>query len=115
MNSPFTFNKREGGTVPVYQTALYQVKAPPVDKVKGAIKEFVRYVTESEPGTKLCTWWQEKNDPTRFVHFFIFEDEAAHSAHGQSIAIRSFEAVYSPELVGGPVIFIDYLEIAANN
>lgn len=91
------------------------MKASAVDKVKEAIEEFVHYVKANEPGTMLYTSWQEKDYPTRFVHLFIFEDEAAHEAHGQSSAVRAFEAVYSPELVGGPVTFTDYLEVAANS
>jgi quinol monooxygenase YgiN len=101
--------------VSIYQTAHYQVKANAVERVKEAIKEFVAYVKANEPGTELYTSWQEKDDPTRFVHLFIFDNEAAHEAHGQSSAVRAFEAVYSPELVGGPVIFTDYLEVASNS
>ena len=39
----------------------------------------------------------------------------AHAAHGESSAVRAFEAVYVPELVGGPVIFTDYLQVATNS
>jgi hypothetical protein len=35
-------------------------------------------------------------------------------AHGTSDAVRYFEAVYGPELVNGPVVFTDYVLIAAN-
>jgi quinol monooxygenase YgiN len=101
--------------VPIYQTAHYQVKPDAVDKVKAAIEEFVRYVQQNEPGTKLYASWQREDDPSRFVHLFIFEDDAAHAAHGESSAVRQFEAVYTPELVGGPVIFTDYLQIATNS
>jgi len=52
--------------------------------------------------------WQEKNDPTRFLHLFIFEDEAAQGRHGKSAAVKQFESVYSPELVDGDVVFTDY-------
>lgn len=37
----------------IYQTGGYRVKASAVDKVKRAIKVFVRYVRENEPGTKM--------------------------------------------------------------
>ena len=98
----------------IYQTAHYQVKAEAVPRVRAAIEEFVRYVDESEPGTRLYAAWQELADPTRFVHLFIFEDEAAHEAHGRSDAVRRFESVYSPELMGGPVVFTDYEQVATN-
>src|SRR2546429_610449 len=62
--------------------------------------------------TKMYLAWQEKNDPTRFLHLFIFEDEAAHARHGASAAVSQFESVYSPELVGGDVAFTDYKMIA---
>jgi quinol monooxygenase YgiN len=92
----------------IYQTGGYQVKPSAVEKVKQAIKEFVRYVQENEPGTKMYLAWQQKSDPTRFLHLFIFEDAAAQARHGRSAAVKRFESVYSPELVGGDVVFTDY-------
>jgi quinol monooxygenase YgiN len=92
----------------IYQTGGYQVKPSAVDKVKQAIKEFVRYVQEHEPGTKLYLAWQRKSDPARFLHFSIFEDAAAQTRHGQSEAVKRFESVYSSRLVGGDVVFTDY-------
>jgi quinol monooxygenase YgiN len=100
--------------MPIYQTAHYQVRPEAVDSVKAAIETFVRYVAEQEPGSRLYAAWQQADDPTRFVHLFIFQDEAAHQAHGQSEAVRQFEAVYTPVLVDGPVIFTDYHLVASN-
>ena len=96
----------------IYQTGGYQVKPSAVEKVKQAIKEFVRYVQDNEPGTKMYLAWQEKNDPTRFLHLFIFEDAAAQARHGESEAVKRFESAYSPELAGGDVVFTDYEMIA---
>ena len=98
----------------IYTIAQYQVNARAVDKVKRAIEEFVRYVKANEPGTRTYTAWQQKDDPTRFVHFFIFSDDAAHTVHGGSEAVKRFESIYAPELVGGPVIFTDYNLVATN-
>ena len=98
----------------LHQIARYQVRPQAIAKVKRAVEEFVRYVTENEPGTRLYMAWQEKDDPSRFVHFFIFADEAAHRKHGASDAVRTFESVYRPELVGGPVVFTDYEMVATN-
>jgi quinol monooxygenase YgiN len=100
--------------VPIYQTAHYRVNEAAVDRVKGAIEEFVRYVEENEPRTRLYSAWQQQDDPTRFVHLFIFEDEAAHQVHGGSSAVKRFESVYRPELAEGPVVFTDYLLVATN-
>jgi quinol monooxygenase YgiN len=90
--------------VAIFQTAHYQVNPAAVDKVKAAITEFVDYVASNEPGTRMYAAWQQADDPTRFVHLFEFADEAAHQAHGRSAAVRKFEAVYQPELAGGPVV-----------
>ena len=100
--------------MPIYQIARYQVRPEAVDSVKRAIDEFVRYVTENEPGSRLYSAWQQGADPTKFVHLFIFEDDAAHEAHGRSAAVRAFEDVYTPELTAGPVIFTDYQLVATN-
>jgi quinol monooxygenase YgiN len=101
--------------MPIYQTASYQVTESAVEDVKAAIVEFVQYVRANEPGTRLYAAWQEDDDPTRFVHLFIFEDETAQAAHGDSSAVKRFEAIYSPELVGGPVVFTDFGLVADNS
>ena len=98
--------------MPIYQTGEYRAKASAVDKVKKAIKEFVAYVQANEPGTHMYLAWQQKDDPTHFLHLFIFEDAAAQTRHGQSGAVKRFEAIYSPELAGGEVAFTDYEMIA---
>ena len=100
--------------MPLYQTAHYQVRADAVDRVRAAIAEFVAYVAAHEPGSTMYAAWQQKDDPTAFVHLFEFADKAAQQAHGSSAAVRAFEAVYTPELVGGPVRFTDYELVATN-
>jgi quinol monooxygenase YgiN len=101
--------------MPIYQTAHYQVKPQAVEKVKRAIEEFVQYVQANEPGTRMYVAWQQQDDPTRFVHLFIFEDAAAQTVHSESKAVQRFESIYSPELVGGDVIFHDYDLVATNS
>jgi quinol monooxygenase YgiN len=96
----------------IYQTGGYQVKASAVERVKEAIQDFVPYIQDNEPETHMYLAWQQKNDPTRFLHFFIFEDAAAQARHGQSEAVHRFESIYSPELVGADVRFTDYEMVA---
>ena len=98
----------------IYTIAHYKARLEGVEKVKRAIQEFVLYVKEEEPGTRLYLAWQQQDDPTRFVHFFIFEDEAAFKAHSGSTAVKRFEAAYGPELDGGGVVFTNYNLIATN-
>lgn len=94
--------------MPIYQTGGYEVKPAAIPKIKQAIAEFVEYVKAHEPGTEMYLAWQEKDHPAKFLHLFIFKDAASAKLHGESDAVRKFEAVYSPELVGGEVVFTDY-------
>lgn len=98
----------------IYQTATYQVKPQAMDKVRQAIEDFVQYVQANEPGTQMYTAWQQQDDPTRFIHLFIFKDEAAQTIHSESDAVKRFESIYSPELVGGDVVFTDFHQVATN-
>ena len=98
--------------MPIYQTGAYRVKPSAVEKVKQAIQELVQYVQANAPGTQMYLAWQERDDPTKFVHLFIFADAAAQARHGESDAVKRFEAIYSPELAGGDVIFTDYEMLA---
>ena len=98
--------------MPIYETGGYRVRKSAVQKVKKAIQQFVRYVKANEPGTQMYLAWQEKGDPTRFLHFFIFKDEAARKRHGQSAAVKRFESVYGPELVSRGVTFAEYKAIS---
>jgi quinol monooxygenase YgiN len=94
--------------MPIYTIAEYEVRASGIEKVRGAIEEFVPFIQANEPGTRLYAAWQSKDRPTRFVHFFIFADESAHKAHASSAAVKRFEAAYRPELVSEGVTFTDY-------
>ena len=73
----------------IFQTGGYQVKASAVTKVKRAIQEFVEYVRTNEPGSQMYLAWQQKDDPTKFLHLFIFADAAAQKRHGESEAVRA--------------------------
>jgi quinol monooxygenase YgiN len=98
--------------MPIFQTGAYQVKASGIPKVEKAIREFVEYVKANEPDSQMYLAWQQKDDPTKFIHLFIFENEAAQARHGKSEAVRRFESAYSPELVGGGVVFTNYVMVA---
>ena len=98
----------------IYQTATYQVNAQAIGKVRHAIEEFVQYVRTNEPGTRMYVAWQKKAAPSCFIHLFIFEDEAAQIRHSESEAVKRFESIYSPKLVGGDVVFTDFDLVATN-
>ena len=101
--------------MPIFQTATYSVNASGVDDVKAAITEFVDYVRANEPGTLLYQAWQQRDDPTFLLHLFIFADASAQRIHSESEAVRRFESIYTPELVGGDVVFTDYDLVARSD
>jgi len=97
----------------VRQLAKYQIRREALEKVLAAIHEFVAYVKAKEPGTLRYEVWQEKNDPTRFVHIFVFRDIEADQAHSESAEVKKFASVLYPECLA-PVEFIDYQQVTSN-
>lgn len=96
----------------IRQLARYQVRPEPLKRCLAAIDKFVAYVRANEPGTLRYEVWQEPDDPTRFVHIFVFRDAAAALAHSQSAAVKAFASVLYPECLA-PVEFIDYQQVAS--
>jgi quinol monooxygenase YgiN len=101
--------------MPIYQTAYYQVKPEAINDCKKAIEIFLDYIKANEPGTEMYLAWQQKSDPTSFVHLFRFKDKQAHETHGASAAVKKFESVYRPVLVSDGVTFTDYKLVAGKN
>ena len=89
--------------MPIYTIAEYSVKPSGVAKVKQAIEEFVEYVRAHEPGTHLYAAWHEQDDPTRFVHFFIFDDRLAHFIDDGSRYRLGFDARDLLVFASGPI------------
>ena len=74
---------------------------------------FVAYVRANEPGTLRYEVWQEHDDPTRFVHIFVFRDAEADRIHSESAEVKQFAEVLYPECLA-PVEFIDYQQVVSN-
>ncbi len=68
------------------------------ERKDGEIRQLARYQVRPEG---------LKNDPTRFVHIFIFRDAEAHRAHSASAEVKKFASVLYPECLA-PVEFTDY-------
>ena len=96
----------------VRQFARYQVRPEEVERCVAAIHEFVDYVKANEPGTLRYDVWQERDDPTRFVHTFVFRDETAHMAHSSSAEVKTFAGKLYPCCLQ-PVEFVDYRLVAS--
>jgi quinol monooxygenase YgiN len=98
----------------IRQLARYQVRPEAVERCLEAIRTFVAYVRGNEPGTLRYDVWQEQEDPTRFVHVFVFRDAEAHRIHSESADVKKFAAVLYPECLA-PVEFIDYRQVVSES
>ncbi|HVZ47544.1 MAG TPA: antibiotic biosynthesis monooxygenase family protein [Gemmatimonadaceae bacterium] len=97
----------------IHELARYEVRPEALDEVLAAIHEFVAYVRTNEPGALRYEVWQEAEHPTRFVHLFVWRDEAANARHGASAAVKKFAGILYPKCVA-PVEFITYRQVDAN-
>ncbi len=89
--------KNESSGKEIRQLARYQVRPESLERCLAAIKEFVGYVRSNESGTLRYEVWQEKEDPTRFVHIFTFRDAEADKIHSESEAVKKFSSILYPE------------------
>ena len=106
-----TLPKSEGSEI--HQLARYQVRPESLERCLKAIHEFVAYVRANEPGTLRYEVWQEKGEPTRFVHIFTFRDAKADQTHSESEQVKKFAGILYPECLA-PVEFIDYEFVVSN-
>jgi quinol monooxygenase YgiN len=97
----------------IRQLARYQVRPEALDKCLAAVHEFVGYVRANEPGTLRYEVWKEHDNPTRFVHIFVFRDAEADRIHSESAEVEKFASVLYPECLA-PVEFIDYRLMVSN-
>jgi quinol monooxygenase YgiN len=106
-------NKSSNEEHMIRQLARYQVRPEALERCLAAIHEFVAYVRANEPGTLRYEVWQERDDPTRFVHIFVFRDAEADRIHSESVEVKKFAGILYPECLA-PVEFIDYQQIVSN-
>ncbi|MBI3158159.1 MAG: antibiotic biosynthesis monooxygenase [Chloroflexi bacterium] len=94
--------------MPIYKTARFEVKPEALEECLGAIRTFIAAVRENEPRTRLYLSLQEQDAPTKFLHYFIFEDRAAEQFHRQTPWVLAFTGALYPHLVSDGVKFLDY-------
>lgn len=91
----------------------YQVRPEALEQVLAAIRELVAYVRANEAGTLRYEVWQERDDPTRFVHILVCRDAEADRIHADSPGISKFAGILYPQC-REPVEFIDYEAVASS-
>ena len=98
--------------MPLHVTARYKIKPEAVEQCLNAILEFVAFVADNEPETRLYVSLQDSEDETSFLHYFIFEDDAAQERHSHSQAVKRFTDLLYPQTVA-PVEFTRYNVVAS--
>jgi quinol monooxygenase YgiN len=92
--------------------ATLKVQPGKEDAFVAAAKSMIEYVTANEPGTKLYSLHRSMADPTTFVFYEVYADQAAFAAHGGSPAMAEFFGAAGTLLAGRPDIAM-YEDIAA--
>ena len=86
--------------------ANIKVKEDKVDEAKAFFSKLSKETVEKEEGTLVYVAHQRKDDPTMFVFYEKYADDAAFAAHGEGLKAHgsSFAAV----MAGPPeIIFIE--------
>jgi quinol monooxygenase YgiN len=104
----------QGAPGEIHELARYEVRPETLEQCLAAIHEFVAYVRANEPGALRYEVWQEAEHPTRFVHLFVWRDEAANRIHGESAAVKKFAGILYPNCLA-PVECITYKQVDANH
>jgi quinol monooxygenase YgiN len=103
----------QGNAGEIHELGRYEVRPEALEEVLAAIHEFVAYVRDNEPGALRYEVWQESEHPTRFVHLFVWRDEASNKLHGESAAVKKFAGTLYPKCLA-PVEFTEYRQVDAN-
>jgi quinol monooxygenase YgiN len=103
----------QGDTGEIHELARYEVRPEALEQCLAAIHEFVAYVRANEPGALRYEVWQEAEQPTRFVHIFVWRDAEANRIHGESAAVKKFASILYPACLA-PVEFIEFKQVDAN-
>ncbi|MEZ4672142.1 MAG: antibiotic biosynthesis monooxygenase family protein [Anaerolineae bacterium] len=92
----------------IHMTARFSVKPESLEICKRAIEDFIAYIKANEPDTRIYTSLQSSDKPADFLHYFIFEDEAAEQKHRNSEGVKRFTGILYPELSSNGVEFTKY-------
>ena len=84
----------------IYVTARFRVNSETFNDSLYAINDHIDYVKTNEPGTLQYVSVNDHDDPFSFLHFMVFQDEAAEEEHRSSPGGQAFAAGISPYLVG---------------
>jgi quinol monooxygenase YgiN len=92
--------------------ATLKVKADKTAAFEDEARKMIAHVQANEPGTQTYICHRSTADPTTYVFYEVYADQAAFAAHGGSPAMQAFFAAMRGIVDGRPEIAM-YEAIAA--
>lgn len=84
--------------------AKLKVKAGQEETLVAGMKKMIEHVRAHEPGTKTYLLHRSAADPTTFLVYEVYADQAAFAAHGASEPMKEFFKLAGGILDGRPDI-----------
>jgi quinol monooxygenase YgiN len=84
--------------------ATLKVKAGQEETLVAGMKKMIEHVRAHEPGTKTYLLHRSAADPTKFLVYEVYADQAAFAAHGASEPMKEFFKLAGGILDGRPDI-----------
>jgi quinol monooxygenase YgiN len=91
--------------------ATIKVKADKAPTFEEEARKMIGHVQANEPGTRTYICHRSTADPTVYVFYEVYADQAAFAAHGASAAMAAFFGAMKGVVDGRPEIAM-YEEIA---
>jgi len=92
--------------MPITVIAKLKVQPGKEAEFEGAAKEMIATVKTAEPGTLSYVLHKNTKDPTEFIYYEVYQDQAAFDAHGKTDHMKKFGGKIGGVLAGRPEIAI---------
>jgi quinol monooxygenase YgiN len=86
--------------------AKIKAKAGSEAQVEAAFKEMIKQVRANEPTTQQYILHKSVQDPTTFVFYEVYPDQAAIDAHGKTAHMKELGGKIGPHLDGRPEVHV---------
>ena len=92
--------------MPITVIAKLKVQPGKDADFEAAAKQMIATVKESEPGTLTYVLHKNTKDPTEFVYYEVYQDQASFDSHGKTDHMKAFGGKIGSLLAGRPEISI---------
>lgn len=88
------------------KTLIAKLKVKPGSEAafEEAAKEMIATVRSAEPGTLTYVLHKSEKDPTEFIYYEVYQDQAAFDSHGKTDHMKAFGGKIGALLAGRPEI-----------